>query len=111
METQPEWGLLGIVIALAAYIATVRARILDKAANAAEAQRPRLYRAARTLMWADVPLVVAGLTLGLHNLLLAGGYAPCALLAPVGLIAAGLALLVLAVLHANEWYKSFAKPA
>jgi len=75
MIIEQLWSLLGIVIALTAYIATVRRRILDKTKEQ-EADRDKLFKYAACLMWADVPLVISGFLITAHNLCLIANLSP-----------------------------------
>ncbi len=59
--------LIGIVIALAAYIATVRGRILDKARIETGTDKQNLKLYARLLMLADVPLIISGVSLSVYT--------------------------------------------
>ena len=113
MGNEPVWSLLGIVIALTAYIATVRRRVLDKTqedpAKNDPGKKAELFKYAVNLMWADVPLVVSGILIAVHNILLLAGIHGYQKLFWLGILFFGFALVVLAVFHASEWSKSIKK--
>ncbi|MCC5806994.1 MAG: hypothetical protein JJU00_11765 [Opitutales bacterium] len=78
MPDEPVWNLLGIIIALTAYVATVRRRILDKAADETRAKEKRSpIKYAALLMFADVPLVFSGVLLAVFNFVHLSGNEPC----------------------------------
>ena len=107
------WSLLGIIIALTAYVATVRRRVLDKTkeepAKSNATIRNRLFNYTAFLMIADVPLVISGALIVTHNLLLLGGKTPWVCLGWGGIGLFCFALCVLAIFHGIEWRKSLLK--
>ena len=86
-------AIIGLIIALATYISTVRHRLIEK--------RKQTYLL--LLLVADVPLVVAGFLLGIYVL---SDWAPGLY---YGLRLFVFALVVLALLHALEWLKTTQK--
>lgn len=101
--------LLALIMALSAYIGSVRARMLDRANVEDAAEKCKQIRAVARLMWVDVPLVLSGLLLLLYVMrwqLFA--------VRDEGVLAAALsvftfAAIVMAVFHACEWCKSLSE--
>lgn len=100
--------LLALIMALSAYIGSVRARMLDRAKQY-PAEKSDYIRAAAGLMLIDVPLVLSGLLLLLHVLMwqLVDFRADGVLIAALSVFA--LSAVVMAVFHACEWCKSLSK--
>jgi len=100
--------LLALIMALSAYIGSVRARMLDRAKQYAD-EKSDYIRAAAGLMWIDVPLVLSGFLLLLYVMmwqlvdLRADGVLTSAL------SAFAFAAVVMAVFHACEWCKSLSR--
>lgn len=100
--------IIGVIIALAAYIASVRGRILDKAVAASiEIKKTELKNYAKRLMFADVPLIISGLMLIIYTALKTFANTEIGILLNLGMSLFAIALAVLAIFHALEWYKSF----
>ena len=103
--------LLTIIIALSAYLATIRLIGIERLGKPGSEVSPdvkkKLKRKLLFLMFVDAPLVVSGLLLVYHIFApdLFGCVAPaCILRTAQGLFA--LAVVILAVLHAIEWGKT-----
>lgn len=107
MDSSELLTVIGIIIALAAYLATVRGRILDKARTATGDDKIRLKRYAKMLVLADAPLVLSGALLSVYagSKMFAHTASECLLLLGMSIFA--LALVVLMCFHVYEWYKSF----
>jgi len=99
--------LIGIVIALAAYIATVRGRILDKARIATGTDKQNLKLYARLLMLADVPLIISGVSLSIYTAEKEFLQREWECFLNLGMVSFGFALLALVGFHIYEWYRSF----
>lgn len=100
--------LLALIMALSAYIGSVRARMLDRAKQY-PAEKCKHIGAAAQLMWIDVPLVLSGLLLLLYVMMwqLVDFRADGVL--SVALFVFALAAVVMAVFHACEWCKSLSR--
>ena len=66
MNMSESLTLLALIMALSAYIGSVRARMLDRANSADPAEKCKQVGAVARLMWIDVPLVLSGLLLLLY---------------------------------------------
>lgn len=101
--------LLALIMALSAYIGSVRARLLDRANVENHDEKCKQIRAVARLMWIDVPLVVSGLLLLLFVMMwqLGDFRADVVLVAALGVFAAS--AVVMAVFHACQWCKSLAR--
>jgi hypothetical protein len=128
--------IIGVIIALSAYIATVRGRILDKIsrikfaidandkdianANAIviaddlkakkedlQSKKENLQSYVKSLMFADVPLISSGFMLAFYTGLKIFANSEIGILLNWGMSLFAIALAVLAIFHALEWIKSF----
>lgn len=106
MNMSESLTLLALIMALSAYIGSVRARMLDRANSADPAEKCKQVGAVARLMWIDVPLVLSGLLLLLYLMIWqlidfrADGVLSAALLV------FAFAAVVMAVFHACEWCRS-----
>lgn len=100
--------LLALIMALSAYIGSVRARMLDRARQH-PSEKGDYIRAAAALMWVDVPLVASGFLLLSYVMVwqLLGIRFDGVL--SLALLAFSFAAVVMAVFHACEWCKSLSK--
>ena len=103
--------LLALIMALSAYIGSVRARLLDRAKEHSDDKKEKCdyIRDVARLMWIDVPLVISGLLLLLFVMRwqLFGFRDEVVLVAALIVFAAS--AVVMAVFHACQWCKSLAK--
>jgi hypothetical protein len=97
--------LLALIMALSAYIGSVRARMLDRAKKYPD-EKCKQIRAVARLMWIDVPLVLSGLLLLLYVMMwqLVDFRADGVLAVALSVFA--FAAIVMALFHACEWCKS-----
>ncbi len=126
-----EWSILAVIVGLTAYIGSIRRRFLDKenekdAAKKGiiqelekivfdkkiiqelmnmDAAKRKLIQKVNRLMWADVPLVIAGLCIAAFNLWPLFKSDPSLSLFKLGILMFGFALIILAIFHASEWFK------
>jgi len=100
--------LLALIMALSAYIGSVRARMLDRAKQN-PAEKAKHIGDAAQLMWIDVPLVLSGFLLLLYLMMwqLVDFRADGVL--SVALVVFALSAVVMVVFHACEWCKSLSK--
>lgn len=104
--------LIGIIIALAAYVAAVRGRILDKISAEKEDNRKQfLKRYAQLLMFADVPLVISGASLSIFTASKIFTLSDCeclfTLVFKFGIAMFAVSLFALMCFHAYEWHRSW----
>jgi hypothetical protein len=60
-------AFLSLIVALSAYLATIRLRLIDRIKKADENQKKRLKLISFWLTFADAPLIVSGVLLFLHG--------------------------------------------
>lgn len=113
LPTSDAIALLTLIVALSAYVATIRLWLIDRIKKARdEEEKKKLKTTSRLLTLADAPLVVSGVLLFFHgfwnNTL--GLWFSCAeppnwmLSWSIGLLT--FALVVLVVHHIGAWWKS-----
>ncbi|MCP9473425.1 MAG: hypothetical protein NNA30_11885 [Nitrospira sp.] len=112
LPTADVIALLSLIVALSAYVATIRLRLIDRIKNAQDEEKKKLKTTSRLLTLADAPLVVSGLLLFFYafwnNTL--GLWFFCAespnwmLSWSIGLLT--FALVVLVAHHMGAWWKS-----
>jgi len=108
--TDPVWPLLGLIIALTAYVATVRRRMLDKTeGSCTREKKEQLISYAIKLMFADVPLVISGSLIAIHNVWTSVNQSPHQFFYYGGIGFFLLALVVLVFFHVAEWKISLKK--
>ncbi|MDP3583958.1 MAG: hypothetical protein Q8R61_02440 [Thiobacillus sp.] len=100
--------LLALIMALSAYIGSVRARLLDRAKESTTEKCDYIRDVAR-LMWIDVPLVVSGLLLLLFVMMWQLGNYRADVVLAAALSVFALSAVVMAIFHACEWCKSLGK--
>ena len=100
--------LLALIMALSAYIGSVRARMLDRAKESTN-EKCDYIRDVAWLMLIDVPLVVSGLLLLLFVMMWQLGDFRADVVLAAALIVFAASAVVMAVFHACQWCKSLAK--
>ena len=100
--------LLALIMALSAYISSVRARMLDRAKEY-PAEKCKHILAVAQLIWIDVPLVLAGLLLLSYVMMWQLGDIRFDGVLSAALLVFAFAAIAGAVFHACEWCKSMAE--
>jgi hypothetical protein len=112
MATADIIAFLSLIIALSAYIATIRLRLIDLIKDPQNAaKKPRYKTISKTLTLADAPLIISAAFLFFHGFwdstlgkIIEGGV-PCWLL-PWSIYLFTFAGLVLIVHHIGAWWSS-----
>jgi hypothetical protein len=100
--------LLALIMALSAYVSSVRARMLDHARKYPD-EKCKHIRAVARLIWIDAPLVVSGLLLLSYVMIWQLGDVRFDGVLTAALTVFALAAIAGAVSHACEWCKSMAE--
>ncbi|MFP5408655.1 MAG: hypothetical protein ACLGGY_05180 [Gammaproteobacteria bacterium] len=101
--------LLALIMALSAYVSSVRARMLDRANVEDSVEKCKHIRAVAQLIWIDAPLVVSGLLLLSYVMMWQLGDIRFDGVLSTALLVFAFAAIAGAVFHACEWCKSMAE--
>jgi hypothetical protein len=102
-------AIIGLGIALSAYLATIRSRLLDEASKHDQGtpMRKKYKNRAKALTLADAPLIIGSAMLAIGVGLKAKTGTEIAWLIDGGLLAIVAALGVLIFFHIEQWFHSF----
>jgi len=105
MQTADLLAFLAIVIALSAYIATIRLFMIDKMRERSGDERAKIRFKMKILLLADVPMTVSACSLGIYTLFnTSAPWFPWFMKIGIcGFVIGGLALIGL---HAYNWWKT-----